>query len=100
MLLEIEIENRCQWSGVTLAHKSYDADVAFGPDVSNDVVYERTVAGNDVGRHISLFILRKIETCRVDAEPRFIGRNRLYCRVWTDRFWENIYHGTWENIQL
>ncbi|KAF7981278.1 hypothetical protein HWV62_34179 [Athelia sp. TMB] len=37
-----------KWNGPTLAHKTYDADLAFGPNVSNDVVYERTVIANDM----------------------------------------------------
>ncbi|KAJ7248978.1 P-loop containing nucleoside triphosphate hydrolase protein [Mycena rebaudengoi] len=31
------------WKGAGLLHKSYAADVCFGPDASNEVVYEQTV---------------------------------------------------------
>ncbi|KAJ7252109.1 P-loop containing nucleoside triphosphate hydrolase protein [Mycena haematopus] len=37
-----------KWSGPTLAHKSYEADLAFGPDVDNEEVYQRTVVANDM----------------------------------------------------
>ncbi|KAJ7162247.1 P-loop containing nucleoside triphosphate hydrolase protein [Mycena filopes] len=37
-----------KWSGPTLTHKSYEADLAFGPDVENEEVYQRTVAANDM----------------------------------------------------
>ncbi|KAI0684847.1 P-loop containing nucleoside triphosphate hydrolase protein [Cytidiella melzeri] len=35
-------------SGPTLTHKKFDSDVAFGPDISNDEVYQRTVIANDI----------------------------------------------------
>ncbi|KAJ7761245.1 P-loop containing nucleoside triphosphate hydrolase protein [Mycena maculata] len=31
------------WKGAGLLHKSYDADVCFGPDASNEEVYKKTV---------------------------------------------------------
>ncbi|KAJ7122056.1 P-loop containing nucleoside triphosphate hydrolase protein [Mycena crocata] len=37
-----------KWSGPTLTHKTYEADLAFGPDVENEEVYQRTVAANDM----------------------------------------------------
>ncbi|KAF7315964.1 Kinesin-like protein [Mycena indigotica] len=37
-----------KWNGPTLAHKTYEADLAFGPDVKNEEVYQRTVAVNDL----------------------------------------------------
>lgn len=37
-----------KWSGPTLTHKSYEADLAFGPTVDNDEVYKRTVVANDI----------------------------------------------------
>ncbi|KAJ7233913.1 P-loop containing nucleoside triphosphate hydrolase protein [Mycena rebaudengoi] len=37
-----------KWSGPTLTHKTYEADLAFGPDVENEEVYQRTVAGSDM----------------------------------------------------
>ncbi|CAK5281145.1 unnamed protein product [Mycena citricolor] len=37
-----------KWNGPTLAHKSYEADLAFGPDVQNEEVYKRTVVANDL----------------------------------------------------
>ncbi|KAF7327984.1 Kinesin-like protein [Mycena kentingensis (nom. inval.)] len=37
-----------KWNGPTLTHKSYQADLAFGPDVGNEEVYQRTVAVNDI----------------------------------------------------
>lgn len=37
-----------KWSGFTLTHKEYIADLAFGPDTTNEEVYQRTVAANDV----------------------------------------------------
>ncbi|KAF8143350.1 P-loop containing nucleoside triphosphate hydrolase protein, partial [Mycena galopus ATCC 62051] len=32
-----------KWSGPTLTHKTYEADLAFGPDIGNEEVYQRTV---------------------------------------------------------
>ncbi|KAJ6594589.1 P-loop containing nucleoside triphosphate hydrolase protein [Mycena capillaripes] len=37
-----------KWSGPTLTHKPYEADLAFGPDVENEEVYQRTVVANDM----------------------------------------------------
>ncbi|KAI0347911.1 P-loop containing nucleoside triphosphate hydrolase protein [Trametopsis cervina] len=37
-----------KWSGPTLTHKKYASDVAFGPEVNNDEVYQRTVIANDM----------------------------------------------------
>ncbi|KAJ7760973.1 P-loop containing nucleoside triphosphate hydrolase protein [Mycena metata] len=37
-----------KWSGPTLTHKSYEADLAFGPDLENEEVYQRTVVANDM----------------------------------------------------
>ncbi|KAJ7467033.1 P-loop containing nucleoside triphosphate hydrolase protein [Mycena latifolia] len=37
-----------KWSGPTLTHKSYEADLAFGPDIHNEEVYQRTVVANDM----------------------------------------------------
>ncbi|KAI0343458.1 P-loop containing nucleoside triphosphate hydrolase protein [Trametopsis cervina] len=37
-----------KWSGPTLTHKKFDSDIAFGPDVSNDEVYQRTVIASDM----------------------------------------------------
>ncbi|KAJ7678693.1 P-loop containing nucleoside triphosphate hydrolase protein [Mycena rosella] len=37
-----------KWSGPTLTHKPYEADLAFGPDVDNEEVYQRTVVANDM----------------------------------------------------
>ncbi|KAI0821454.1 P-loop containing nucleoside triphosphate hydrolase protein [Irpex lacteus] len=37
-----------KWSGPTLTHKKFDSDIALGPDVSNDEVYQRTVIANDI----------------------------------------------------
>ncbi|KAJ7141112.1 P-loop containing nucleoside triphosphate hydrolase protein [Mycena epipterygia] len=37
-----------KWSGPTLTHKTYEADLAFGPDVHNEEVYQRTVIANDM----------------------------------------------------
>ncbi|KAJ6456387.1 P-loop containing nucleoside triphosphate hydrolase protein [Mycena sanguinolenta] len=37
-----------KWSGPTLTHKSYEADLAFGPDIENEEVYQRTVVANDM----------------------------------------------------
>ncbi|KAJ7104233.1 P-loop containing nucleoside triphosphate hydrolase protein [Mycena belliarum] len=37
-----------KWSGPTLTHKSYEADLAFGPGVDNEEVYQRTVVVNDM----------------------------------------------------
>ncbi|KAJ7289191.1 P-loop containing nucleoside triphosphate hydrolase protein [Mycena rebaudengoi] len=37
-----------KWSGPTLTHKTYDADLAFGPDIQNEEVYQRTVGVNDM----------------------------------------------------
>lgn len=42
------IDTTSQWSGPTLTHKKFDSDIAFGPDVNNDEVYQRTVIANDV----------------------------------------------------
>ncbi|KAJ6591348.1 P-loop containing nucleoside triphosphate hydrolase protein [Mycena sp. CBHHK59/15] len=37
-----------KWSGPTLTHKLYEADLAFGPDVENEEVYQRLVVVNDM----------------------------------------------------
>lgn len=37
-----------KWSGPTLTHKSYESDLAFGPAVDNDEVYQRSVVANDM----------------------------------------------------
>ncbi|KAF7305736.1 Kinesin-like protein [Mycena chlorophos] len=37
-----------KWNGPTLAHKTYEADLAFGPDVTNEEVFQRTVVVNDL----------------------------------------------------
>ncbi|EKM53632.1 uncharacterized protein PHACADRAFT_186255 [Phanerochaete carnosa HHB-10118-sp] len=37
-----------KWSGPTLTHKSYEADLAFGSTTDNDEVYQRTVIANDM----------------------------------------------------
>ncbi|KAJ6538777.1 P-loop containing nucleoside triphosphate hydrolase protein [Mycena vulgaris] len=37
-----------KWSGPTLTHKPYEADLAFGPDIGNEEVYQRTVVANDM----------------------------------------------------
>ncbi|KAK7048332.1 P-loop containing nucleoside triphosphate hydrolase protein [Favolaschia claudopus] len=37
-----------KWSGPTLTHKPYEADLAFGPDVGNEEVYQRTVVASDI----------------------------------------------------
>ncbi|KAJ7354537.1 P-loop containing nucleoside triphosphate hydrolase protein [Mycena albidolilacea] len=37
-----------KWSGPTLTHKPYEADLAFGPDIDNEEVYQRTVVTNDI----------------------------------------------------
>ncbi|KAI0087142.1 P-loop containing nucleoside triphosphate hydrolase protein [Irpex rosettiformis] len=37
-----------KWSGPTLTHKKFDSDIAFGPNVPNDEVYERTVVASDI----------------------------------------------------
>lgn len=38
-----------QWSGPTLTHKTFVCDLAFGPDIGNEEVYQRTVVANEVG---------------------------------------------------
>lgn len=43
-----------QWNGPTVAQKSFEADYAFGPQTSNDHVYEKTVIQSDV---------RSLNTC-------------------------------------
>lgn len=40
---------RMQWSGPTLTQKKFTADLAFGPSISNEEVYQRTVIAQDVG---------------------------------------------------
>ncbi|KAK0240830.1 P-loop containing nucleoside triphosphate hydrolase protein [Armillaria nabsnona] len=42
-----------KWSGFTLTHKEYIADLAFGPDSTNEEVYQRTVVANDL-LHLAL----------------------------------------------
>ncbi|PCH35714.1 nucleoside triphosphate hydrolase protein [Wolfiporia cocos MD-104 SS10] len=37
-----------QWSGPTLAHKTFVSDLAFGPDVDNEEVYQRAVITDDL----------------------------------------------------
>ncbi|KAJ6507403.1 P-loop containing nucleoside triphosphate hydrolase protein [Mycena vitilis] len=37
-----------KWSGPTLTHKPYEADLGFGPDIQNEEVYQRTVVANDM----------------------------------------------------
>ncbi|KAF7357928.1 Kinesin-like protein [Mycena venus] len=37
-----------KWSGPTLTHKPYEADLAFGPGIENEEVYQRTVVANDM----------------------------------------------------
>ncbi|KAJ7646606.1 P-loop containing nucleoside triphosphate hydrolase protein [Roridomyces roridus] len=37
-----------KWSGPTLTHKTYEADLAFAPDTENEEVYQRTVIANDM----------------------------------------------------
>ncbi|KZV91491.1 P-loop containing nucleoside triphosphate hydrolase protein [Exidia glandulosa HHB12029] len=37
-----------KWNGPTLAHKSFEADIAFGPDVANEEVYQRSVVATDL----------------------------------------------------
>ncbi|KAJ7708965.1 P-loop containing nucleoside triphosphate hydrolase protein [Mycena rosella] len=37
-----------KWSGPTLTHKKYEADLAFGPSIDNEEVYQRTVVANDM----------------------------------------------------
>ncbi|KAF7305743.1 Kinesin-like protein [Mycena chlorophos] len=37
-----------KWNGPTLAHETYEADLAFGPDVENEEVFQRTVVVNDL----------------------------------------------------
>ncbi|KAI0821443.1 P-loop containing nucleoside triphosphate hydrolase protein [Irpex lacteus] len=37
-----------KWSGPTLTHKKFESDLAFGPNVTNDEVYERTIVANDI----------------------------------------------------
>ncbi|KAJ7895064.1 P-loop containing nucleoside triphosphate hydrolase protein [Mycena leptocephala] len=37
-----------KWSGPTLVHKRYEADLGFGPDIENEEVYQRTVIAQDV----------------------------------------------------
>ncbi|EJD43841.1 P-loop containing nucleoside triphosphate hydrolase protein [Auricularia subglabra TFB-10046 SS5] len=37
-----------KWNGPTLAHKVFEADLAFGPEVNNEDVYQRTVVANDL----------------------------------------------------
>ncbi|KAJ7273760.1 P-loop containing nucleoside triphosphate hydrolase protein [Mycena rebaudengoi] len=37
-----------KWSGPTLTHKTYKADLAFSPHVENEEVYQRTVIANDI----------------------------------------------------
>jgi kinesin family protein 2/24 len=46
-----------QWSGPNITPKSYEADLAFGPDVSNDEVYARTVDAHDVSRRLVTIII-------------------------------------------
>ncbi|KAK0225394.1 P-loop containing nucleoside triphosphate hydrolase protein [Armillaria fumosa] len=42
-----------KWSGFTLTHKQYIVDLAFGPDTTNEEVYQRTVVANDL-LHLAL----------------------------------------------
>ncbi|TFK50819.1 P-loop containing nucleoside triphosphate hydrolase protein [Heliocybe sulcata] len=37
-----------KWNGPTLQHKSFDSDLAFGPQIDNEEVYKRTVVANDL----------------------------------------------------
>ncbi|KAF7798862.1 hypothetical protein EIP86_010089 [Pleurotus ostreatoroseus] len=37
-----------KWSGPTLTHKAFSSDVAFGPDVDNEEVYQRAVVAHDM----------------------------------------------------
>ncbi|KAJ7671507.1 P-loop containing nucleoside triphosphate hydrolase protein [Mycena polygramma] len=37
-----------KWSGPTLVHKRFEADLGFGPDIQNEEVYQRTVIAQDV----------------------------------------------------
>ncbi|KAH9949281.1 P-loop containing nucleoside triphosphate hydrolase protein [Amylocystis lapponica] len=37
-----------KWNGPTLTHKTFVADLAFGPDIANEEVYQRTVAANEI----------------------------------------------------
>lgn len=49
-IAHISLTYGVQWSGPTLTHKSFESDLAFGPDVGNDEVYQRSVVANDVSR--------------------------------------------------
>ncbi|KAK0462516.1 P-loop containing nucleoside triphosphate hydrolase protein [Desarmillaria tabescens] len=42
-----------KWSVFTLTHKEYIADLALGPDTTNEEVYQRTVVSNDL-LHLAL----------------------------------------------
>ncbi|KAJ7598750.1 P-loop containing nucleoside triphosphate hydrolase protein [Mycena floridula] len=37
-----------KWNGPTLAHKSYNSDLAFAPDIDNEEVYQRAVKANNI----------------------------------------------------
>ncbi|KAF7330226.1 Kinesin-like protein [Mycena venus] len=37
-----------KWSGPTLVHKRYEANLGFGPDIQNEEVYQRTVIAQDI----------------------------------------------------
>ncbi|CCM02975.1 uncharacterized protein FIBRA_05090 [Fibroporia radiculosa] len=36
-----------KWNGPTLTHKRFSSDIAFGPDVENEEVYQRTVVAHE-----------------------------------------------------
>ncbi|KAI0311160.1 P-loop containing nucleoside triphosphate hydrolase protein [Amylostereum chailletii] len=37
-----------KWNGLTISHKAFDSDVAFGPSASNEDLYRRTVLTHDM----------------------------------------------------
>lgn len=85
MQLIVEVERYLtpiQWNGPTVTHKSFDCDLAFGPNTTNEEVYQQTVIAHDVGRIIIKTILIQIRPS--DHLTCLIGRRWLYSRIWSN----------------
>ncbi|KAJ7672202.1 P-loop containing nucleoside triphosphate hydrolase protein [Mycena polygramma] len=59
-----------KWSGPTLVHKRFEADLGFGPDIQNEEVYQRTVIAQDRSPEVSLPSSRTVRRAAARHSPR------------------------------
>lgn len=99
-----------QWNGPQIAQKTYAADIAFGPETSNEQVYLQTIVAHDVSGCVLLVTKRRtygLLCYRWSRSPsmavlhvfsrtaRLVSRLALHMNVTTEQYWA---HREWQDL--